>query len=960
MAKSKSTRTGGANLEQQKAFLESALNSGNLTVEKTKEYEAALDRINKILSKQTVLQEAALTNMTEMSDSVKSLGQYIGKNNKLFETMNTLTDGMNTSLDSVSQMLRVKVLSGATKFKKEVFKTAEAYKSLGNVIAVNTKKLAKQQITTSQYNESIIDSFEDLEEQIDRVTASMESLSGKAREAAQDTLKILNQSKNALEAAAKAAERSKNNLEGMGFALNQMSSSGIPAMNELSGVITKAAEGGAGLTLAFAALGAALGKAAYDLGFIGDKIGTLAKYDQQIGDLTTKIDIFNDKLRLGMVGPGGKNFVAAEAINNFNNQIANMAMEFQAASKTALFGNQLGGVGYGAAQLQMAGISAETIASSMKDVASVMGSNVSAKFGADIAILAARTGQSSENIASISDTFMRLDGVSKETAINMQEGMRAMATQANINLGALMEDVAEASKNALSYQIKSGPALAKAAAFANSIGVKFTSIAEAGKNMVLNYKDSIKAEMSLSAMLGRRVDLSQVRALFAAGRTEDAVRALKTQGLNPANMNMFQQQQLSQALGGANLDDLQKIATRTGRTGQLGKGDVGTQNQVFLSAKSSAESAKAVASAVQAAMTAIQNRELENQYNKAKNQALIDNTDGIADLTNQLKRKELEKSIMSSGTVYALAGAAVMALLTRGKGLGGLMKGAPAATGGISTMTGGANSGLRMVKGGLVHNAQGKFVSRAQADAFKASQGWVQAKSGVYYKPGSPQANAIMAARGGMTGGVAPTTGFKTNFTSGARGSFRGGAGMLSLITSAYDYKQRKDAGQTTLQAGAGAVTGGIGSIAFGAAGGAAAMAAGAAAGSVIPVVGTIIGGMLGYYLGSSLADNMTGANEQVVDAQELTSETVEMSNAEIAQEIRKGNLLDPMEYTVALQERMVEIMGLQAEYLNNIAESNTVFSVNMDSKKVLSLLNSRSNKTYGVTRVTQVNRTVK
>jgi len=84
MAKSKSTRTGGANLEQQKAFLESALNSGNLTVEKTKEYEAALDRINKILSKQTVLQEAALTNMTEMSDSVKSLGQYIGKNNKLF------------------------------------------------------------------------------------------------------------------------------------------------------------------------------------------------------------------------------------------------------------------------------------------------------------------------------------------------------------------------------------------------------------------------------------------------------------------------------------------------------------------------------------------------------------------------------------------------------------------------------------------------------------------------------------------------------------------------------------------------------------------------------------------------------------------------------------------------------------------------------------------------------------
>ena len=145
-----------------------------------------------------------------------------------------------------------------------------------------------------------------------------------------------------------------------------------------------------------------------------------------------------------------------------------MGIQFQAASKTALFGDKLGGVGYGAAQLQMAGISAETIATAMQDMASVMGSNVSGEFGADMALLAARTGQTSEGIASITDAFMRTGNVSAETALNMQEGLRAMADQAGINLGALMEDVAAASKDALSYQLKSPQALAKAATSSNT------------------------------------------------------------------------------------------------------------------------------------------------------------------------------------------------------------------------------------------------------------------------------------------------------------------------------------------------------------------------------------------------------------------------------------------------------------------------------------------------------------
>jgi hypothetical protein len=49
--------------------------------------------------------------------------------------------------------------------------------------------------------------------------------------------------------------------------------------------------------------------------------------------------------------------------------------------------------------------------------------------------------------------------------------------------------------------------------------------------MVLNYKDSIKKEMELSAMLGENVDLSEARALFAAGKDDEGFKSLKDSGI---------------------------------------------------------------------------------------------------------------------------------------------------------------------------------------------------------------------------------------------------------------------------------------------------------------------------------------------------------------------------------------------------------------------------------------------
>jgi len=173
--------------------------------------------------------------------------------------------------------------------------------------------------------------------------------------------------------------------------------------------------------------------------------------------------------------------------------------------------------------------------------------------------------------------------------------------------------------------------------------------------------------------------------------------------------------------------------------------------------------------------------------------------------------------------------------------------------------------------------------------------------------------------------------------------------GVLSVLTAALDYKNRKEAGQTTLQAASGAGGGATGAL------------AGAALGSaIVPVVGTIIGGAIGYWAGSSLADTLTGANKPTVEAQEETQAQVELSNQQLQSELQNGNLLDANEYSVELQQKMLVMMGLQIEYLNDIAESNrTINPVNLDGKKVLDLLNSRVNKGYGVTRLASVNRKV-
>jgi hypothetical protein len=754
----------------------------------------------------------SLRDFDEYEGVLNSITNQLGKQDEIYKRINLNLKDSKALVSSIADKIEQSTDLEA-KHKKQIEDAARAYKQSKKSVAEALLQYKKRDISQKEYNELILKARNNYKEIVSQIDTGNRS--------ATKTVKTFQEAGKELDAFADAAEKSKKRLEGIENAVDHIGGSGVKGVHELGEVLKSAANGGKGLTNALSIAAGVLAGMAYNYGLIGNKIATIAGYDAQIAQLKGDVDVLNQQIDMG--GFGGKNFVAAKAMAEFSGQVAQMGAAFQAASKTALFGKSLGGVGYGAAQLQMAGISAEKITEAMQAAADATGKMPTGKMAADMAIMAERTGQSTENIATISEIFQRLDRVSGKTALNLQEGVRAMADKAGVNLGSAMTEIAEASKEALSYQIKGSSQLAKQVIAAKSLGVSFNDVAKAGKNMVLNYKDSIKAEMSLSAMLGKNVNLSEVRARFMSGDQEGALSSLKSLGLNPKDMNMFQQQALQDALGGLDLNSIQKITENTTRSGGgLKEVEAGGANKGFLQTVQAREATLNATNAMISANTQVELTKLNTEEEVQRQNALIANVGGIADKYNNINQLEALKDAETGLTTAIIGLTAAMTM----QGLGGLLtKKLP---GGLSGMPN-KFAGYKMTGSGpnaMLQRAGGGFASKAERAAFDQAKNI--AKVGKVAKVLGPVATVAMAG---------------------------------------LDYKNRKDEGQTTTQAAAGAGGGAAGGLIGMKAGAAAGGAIGALFGGVGAAPGALIGGLLGgiggAIGGSKLADYFTGAGKK-------------------------------------------------------------------------------------------------
>ena len=713
------------NLQKQKDLLKDAEKELEKYEEKTKEISDNIKKTNKFLE--------------DTEDLQASIADKVGKTHKLYKDSQKYIERQREGLNSIASLA---TQVGDANFSEGAEKAVEAYKKYQKSVASvadRTSFTGKQQ---EEANVAIARARMEYEQ-------SVAFLSDMGEEG-EFVLKKLNGMADETQTFGKAVTNTTKEWEKMDAILSSFS--GIPAMSEFNTLLKTNIRDTIAWKAAVFALGAALGKVAYDYfgapikaGMQADKerqqnqidgIAEVAKLQTDAQSIPRQIEQERLEGRINAEGEIQRlqqeaAFAGAKAAIQFSAQMQSGAAQFERAAKTALFGNKIGSVGYGAAQLQLAGISADKIASGMEAASEATGRMPSARVGADMSIMAERTGTSVDNIASINEMFQRMDGASESTAMNLSEGLRNMADQAGIGLGGLMKEIAEASKDALSYQIKSGPALAKQVAYAKSLGVNFGDIAKAGKSMVMNYKDSIKNEMQLSAMLGKNVDLSEVRAKFASGDTEGAMKSLQAQGLDPAQMDMFAQEQLSQALGGMDLNSLQKISTKKGAdVGGLKEGKAGAANQDFLSRTQSAESAMSMTQASISASTAILDAKLSQkiadsylespEYASLKtkqNEAAQEAAKLATSMTDAWKSTDAYKKSLSdtmkldfiSGLketlmsgLAAVAGGIGTSLLDKmipSKGLGGKVKGAfgigggGAAGGGGAEASGGAGGG---------------------------------------------------------------------------------------------------------------------------------------------------------------------------------------------------------------------------------------------------------------------------
>jgi hypothetical protein len=271
------------------------------------------------------------------------------------------------------------------------------------------------------------------------------------------------------------------------------------------------------------------------------------------------------------------NIPAISAAFDFDTDLMKMSAEFNAASKTAFLGSGLGSIQYGGAQLQLAGISAEQLVTAMGEM-SALGNSASKSLAVNTAVFSRKTGLAVGDVSQLVGQFRMLDKTGASEAFTDLEKSLSGAGLEGYNVADIADEMKDSGALALQYNIKSSKELIKQVKSVRDMGGSFSKISEAGKNMVLNYKDSIRKEMELSAMLGENVDLSEARALFAAGRNDEAFGVLKSSGIleKAQSQGLFGTQTLSAALGGM---DITQMAA-----GKFEKGDSKgiVSNQTFL------------------------------------------------------------------------------------------------------------------------------------------------------------------------------------------------------------------------------------------------------------------------------------------------------------------------------------------------------------------------------------------
>jgi hypothetical protein len=241
----------------------------------------------------------------------------------------------------------------------------------------------------------------------------------------------------------------------------------------------------------------------------------------------------------------------------FRQQQASMELDANLSRQKTLFTSGMGyakqAIGISERALMAIGSSTAAVLDTVKNYGYSLGIALKDQIALSAAAqgMAVRYGTSADEVFKMTDTFRLMNKTSAKVGANLVDGLEVLAKDNDMSPAQLYKEMADSQADILRLSSMTAEEYARQAIQLGNMNISMASMLKASDSMVLNYKDSIKAEMSLSAMLGKNVNLSEVRAKLMSGDEAGGAAALKTAlgGQDINAMNAFQKQALSQATG---------------------------------------------------------------------------------------------------------------------------------------------------------------------------------------------------------------------------------------------------------------------------------------------------------------------------------------------------------------------------------------------------------------------------
>ena len=561
--------------QQKRVAMESELLSARKLKDSFVEQFKSIKDINSLIEKVSKGFSVMTDELTDQQKRIKSLGDDWGEINDLQTSISShygkqyddvkaiqkKIDGTRSLIAGISELIQKDSNAYGDQLEK-ILDIAEQYKGMPTTFATLAKERKLGLISEKQMSQQLKrnqDEFEEMVSKLQITNQETEKLVGLFQQLNTENTAFNSAKQKQAEGKSAAAAYISASPLGQAPVVGQATSGLVESIFSEEKIVAASLIGLGFLTAKAIGTLNAIQKVANGGDVANTFVGVERRFDATLKNLELEIEAREKILELQ------SGFTQRSVIYDFSIELKQLTNEFEKSSKTALFGAALGEMPYATNQMQLAGIGAESVVSAMNDLSKTANIGIFPKLAANAAVFAKKMGISTSELGTQVGLYRRLNKVG---------GAQAMArVQTSISSGGIdpttfSSDMADASKLTMFYNIKSYEALAKQVKAVRMLGASFAEIGESGKNMVLNYKDSIKSEMELSAMLGERVDLSEARALFNAGQGDKAFAVLKSSGLleKAQAQGMFSVQALQGALQGMDLTQLGAAKYQVGQS----------------------------------------------------------------------------------------------------------------------------------------------------------------------------------------------------------------------------------------------------------------------------------------------------------------------------------------------------------------------------------------------------------